>query len=203
MILLKSVLKKAFIILFCGVLFFGISYTYLYFNFKETAAADQKDYNVPYKNLPDNVGVSFLLPDSSALLMYFDFENNIINVVNIEQYDFTNDLYYGYTANFIVQLDYYLIAEIIDRVGGVNIELNGEVLRYTGVQIMDLISSNITDDLKPKIITSIFNQISQNKLSTEDFLYIIENSEGDLEVVDCIYWLDYATDMFSNINFVN
>lgn len=184
-------------------MFFGISYTYLYFNFKETTTADQKDYNVPYKNLPDNVGVSFLLPDSSALLMYFDFENNNINVVNIEQYDFTNDLYYGYSANFIVQLDYYLIAEIVDRVGGVNIELNGEVLRYTGVQIIDLTSSNIKDDLKPKIITSIFNQISQNKLSTEDFLYIIENSEGDLEVVDCIYWLDYARVMFDNINFVN
>ncbi len=201
---LKSIIKKVFIIFLCISLFLGLSYAYLYFNFNiSTKAVDQKEDTVPYRNLPDNAGIAFILPDSSAVLMYLDFENNCINAVNIEKYDKTNTMYYGYTADFTVELDYTLISEIVDRVGGVDIEINGEIMRYTGVHIIDLISTDSGDELKLQIIDDVFSRISKNNFSKDDFLYIIENSNSNLTVVDCVYWLDYMDEMFSNINFVN
>ncbi len=197
-------IKKAFVVVFSAAIFFFGAYAYLYYNLNgQTAKADQKDYTVPYENLPDNAGIAFLLPDSSAVIAYLDFENRCINVINIEVYDITNNLYYGYTVDFTVETDYQLIGGIVDRVGGVNIQLNGEILRYTGVQVIDLISVNSDANIKPQLITQIFKQISENDFSKDDFIYIIENSKSNLTVVDCIYWLDYIGEMRGNINFVN
>ena len=197
-------IKKAFVVVFSAAIFFFGAYAYLDYNLNvQTAEADQKDYTVPYENLPDNAGIAFLLPDSSAVITYLDFENRCINVINIDAYDITNNLYYGYTVDFTVETDYQLIGGIVDRVGGVNIQLNGETLRYTGVQVIDLISVNLDANIKPQLITQIFKQISENDFSKDDFIYIIENSKSNLTVVDCIYWLDYIGEMRGNINFVN
>ena len=197
-------IKKAFVVVFSAAIFFFGAYAYLDYNFNgKTTKADQKDYTVPYENLPDNAGIAFLLPDSSAVMAYLDFENRCINVINVEVYDITNNLYYGYTVDFTVETDYQLIGGIVDRVGGVNIQLNGETLRYTGVQVIDLISVNLDTNIKPQLITQIFNQISKNDFLKDDFVYIIENSKSNLTVVDCIYWLDYIDEMRGNINFVN
>lgn len=185
-------------------MFFGAAYAYLNYNFNnQTAKADQKDYTVPYKNLPDNSGIAFLLPDGNGVMAYLDFENSCINVVNIENYDRNNNMYYGYTVDYIIETDYQLIGGIVDRVGGVNVEINGETLRYTGVQIIDLISVNSDVNIKMQIIIQIFKQISKNNFSTDDFVYIIENSKSNLSIIDCIYWLDYIDEMSRNINFVN
>lgn len=200
----KTQFKRAFIVVFSALIFFFSAYAYLNYNLnKQTAKADQKDYNVPYKNIPDNTGIAFLLPDSSAVVAYLDFENSCINVAKVQNYDLANDLYYGYTVNFVIETDYQLIGGIIDRVGGVNIEAGGEILRYTGVQVIDLISVNEDENIKDQIITQIFSQIWKNNFSKDDFVYIIENSKSNLTVVDCIYWLDYINEMRSNINFVN
>ncbi len=200
----KNIFKRALIIFLCGALFFGAAYAYLDYNLnKQTAKADQKDYTVPYKNIPDNAGIAFLLPDGSGVMAYLDFESSCINVVNIENYDRNNNMYYGYTVDYIIEADYQLIGGIVDRVGGVNIEINGETLRYTGVQVIDLLSVNQDKNVKPQIITQIFKQISKIGFSKDDFVYIMENSESNLSIIDCIYWLDYIDELRGRINFAN
>lgn len=200
----KNILKRALIIFFCGALFFSAAYAYLDYNLnKQTANADQKDYTVPYKNIPDNAGIIFLLPDGSGVMAYLDFESSCINVVNIENYDRNNDMYYGYTADYVIEADYQFIGGIVDRVGGISIEIDGEILRYTGVQVIDLLSVNHDENIKPQIITQIFNQISKSGFSRDDFVYIIENGEGNLSIIDCIYWLDYIDELRKNITFAN
>lgn len=200
----KNLFKKAIVIVGSMLIFFFGAYAYLNYNLnKQTAKTDQKDYTVPYENLPDNTGIVFSLPSGSAVMAYLDFENNCINVVNIEKYDSSNNMYYGYIADFVVETDYQLIGGIIDRVGGVNIEINGETLRYTGVQVIDLISVKYDESIKMQIISQIFEQISKIGFSKEDFVYIIENSNGNLTIVDCIYWLDNIDEICANINIVN
>lgn len=200
----KNIVKRAFIIVSSALIFFFGAYAYLDYNLgKQTAKTDLKDYTVPYEQIPENAGIAFLLPDGSAVLAHLNFENACIDVVNIEEYDSDNDLYYGYTADFTVETDYRLISGIIDRVGGVNIENGGETLRYTGVQVIDLISENSSTDIKNQIVTGVFEQISKNNFSKEDFIYIIDNSKSSLTVVDCVYWLDYTEQICGRINFVN
>ncbi len=187
----------------CGMLFFGVSYAYLHYNINKVTQIEQKDYTVPYKHIPDNAGIGFLLPDSSAVLVYLNFENNCINVVNIENYDTSNDLYYGYTVDYTVEVDYPFIGEMVDRVGGINIQVNGEELRYTGVQVVELIRENKNSNIKSQIITEVFRQISNNGFSKENFVYIIQNTKTDLSLLDCIYWMDYIDNIRGDIKFIN
>lgn len=200
----KTVFKRAVVIVSSALVFFLGAYAYLDYNLKrQTAEADRKDYTVPYEQKLENAGIAFLLPDGSAVLAYLNFENDCINVINIEQYDSGNDLYYGYTADFTVETDYKLIGGIIDRVGGVNIEIDGETLRYTGIQVIDLISQNSNSGIKNQIIIGVFEQISKNNFSKDDLWYIIENSNSSLTVIDCVYWLDHIGQVCRTINFVN
>ena len=200
----KNAVKKAVIIVCSGLVFFFGSYMYLEHNLnKGFEKTDIKDYTVPYSQRPENAGIAFLLPDGSALLAYLDFEKSCINVINIEMFDSENSVYYGYTADFTVQTDYEFIGGIIDRVGGINIENGNETLRYTGIQAVDLISENTNSNIKNQIIGQIFEQISKNGFSKEDFLYIIENGTGSLTLTDCIYWFDSIDDVCKNIIFVN
>ena len=202
-IILKSILKKILIIFFCGASVFAASYAYLNFSIKKSMTKiDQKEDNVPYEYVPDNAGIGFLLPDGSALLTYLNFKENCINVVNVEQYDKSNNMYFGYTIDYTVQVNQTLIAGLIDRIGGIVIRVNDEALRYTGMQVVELISNNHSD-IKQQIIKEIFKHISANGFSKEDFVYIIQNSKTDLSLLNCIYWLNHIGKIRNNINFVN
>ncbi len=187
-----------------GLLFFGVAYAYLYYNFnKSIAEADQKDYTVPYERVPENCGIAFVFPNNSAVLVYLDFDNLSIKLFDIENFDSTRPEYNGYNADYTVHTNYEIIEGIIDRIGGANLDYGGEKLRYTGVQVIDLISRGCDSDLKRQLILEIFEQISKNNFSKDDFVYIIENSESDLSVIDCIYWLDYIKEMSGRISFIN
>lgn len=187
----------------CSALFLGVSYAYLRFNLNETAKAQQENYTVPYEYIPDNAGIAFLLPNSSAVLVYLNFENNCINVVNVENYDKNNDLYYGYTADYTVEVTTELLSGIVDRIGGVNIQKDEETLRYTGVQVAELISQNEDSSIKTQIISEVFRQISKNGFTKENFVYIIQNAKTNLSLLDCIEWLDYIDEIRGNIQFMN
>lgn len=203
-ILLKSVIKRIFISLACGSLFFCVVYGYLYHNLNKTVLdIGQKDYSVPYRHVPENKGIGFLLPDNSAVLVYLEFEKNCIDVINVENYDKDNDLYYGYTMDYTVEVTERLIGGIVDNVGGVNVRIGEKTLRYTGVQVEQLIANTDDEKIKRQIISEIFRQISKNGFSKESFLYILQNAKTNLSITDCIYWLDYINEIRKNINFID
>lgn len=204
MIFLKKILKTALITFLSGAIFFGAAYAYLDYSFKKSATdIDQKDYTVPYTRTPESCGIVFVFPDNSATLVYLDFERENIRLLDIETYDSLRPEYYGYTADYTVTTDYDFIEGIIDRVGGIDITENGITTRCMGVQVIDIIAYGRVDDIKEQILQQIFNKISQNSFSKDDFVYIIENSKTDLSFLDCIDWLDYLKSMSGRVQFVN
>ena len=175
----------------------------MFFNFnKPLSEADQKEYTVPYEKKPDNCGIAFILPENSAILIYLDFEYCKINLIELEDFKQQPE-YYGYTCDYTVIADYNFIEGIVDRLGGIDLELNGNVMRYTGTQIVELISTGKINEVKRQLILQMFSQIKKNNFSKDDFVYIIENGKSDLPIIDCIYWLEYLGDMSSNTSFVN
>ncbi len=201
----KTALKRAFIFFSCALVFLGSSYAYLKTNLgsESKQQAEVKDYTVPYERIPDDKGIMFVAPDNSGILAYLCFTDSAIRLVNIEYYDESQSEYFGYEVDFTVKTDFELIAGIIDRVGGINLEKDGQILRYTGVQIIDMISVNYDANIKTQIISAVFTQISKNGFSKEDFVYIIENSDTNLTVPDCYYWPDRIADMSRRVGFVN
>lgn len=181
-----------------------MAYAYLDYNFNKTAAKiDQKDYTTPYVKLPENKGLVFVFPDNTATLIYLDFEKENIKLVNINVYDELCPEYFGYSADYAISVSYDLVEGIIDRVGGIDITHNGETMRYTGVQVIDMIAYGKVDDIKHQILMQIFKKISKNSFSKDDLVYLIENGKGNLSFIDCIDWLNYIKSMSERTSFVN
>ena len=97
-----------------------------------------------------------------------------------------------------------MVSVIVDRVGGIDVEIDGNKYAYTGVQVEELITTTVLEeDLKKQLILEIINQISKNGFSKEDFLCIIENSKTNLTLPDCYLWEDYIMDTCKTVRFVN
>ena len=91
---------------------------------------------------------------------------------------------------------------IIDRIGGIDLTFEEETLRYTGSQVIECLLKDNTNKVKRQIISQIFEKISKNDFSKDDFVYIIENSKTNLRLIDCIYWIGYLKDMSATVNFI-
>ncbi len=201
---MKKIFKIAIITALSVAIFFTVSYAYLDYSMnKSVKNTDKKDYTVPYVSVPESSGIAFVYPNNSATLAYLDFDEENIRLLNIENFDPECPEYYGYTVDYTVTTNYELISGIIDRVGGIEIEQNNETMRYTGVQVIEIISDGYDKDTKKQIISQVFYQISNGGFSSDDFLYIIENCKSNLSFTECIYWLDYIEEMSKNVAFVN
>jgi hypothetical protein len=58
-------------------------------------------------------------------------------------------------------------------------------------------------DLKSKLIKSICSRILSSRPQVDFFASIIENSQTDLNLVDCYFWDDYITDLCENLYFID
>ncbi len=184
--MLKRIFKVVLTTFLATLVFLGVAYLYLNYNFKRDIAADQKEYNVPYEQRPQNAEILFELPYNGRLSVLLDFEN--MQIIVSDQETQAYEYYY-------ITLTKPMIEGIVDRVGGVNLKIDGETFRYTGVQVADLLSGGYGSDLKNQIINQVFAQISKNGFFKSDFIYLIENAETDLSLVDCLGWIGYIKQM--------
>ncbi len=200
----RTALKTAFVVFFCFILFFGGSYAYLWSSLKDTRQpADTKDYNVPYNSVPDNCGILINAPLNQKWLIYLDFTDTVCTVISCNDIKRDAKTHLGYTVDYSITLDYDIISGIIDRIGGIEIETDGELLRYTGIQVVDLIYTNEENDIDRDIISAIFSAISKNGFSKSDFVYIIDSGNTDLTVPICFDWPSYMKSMCRNFSFAN
>lgn len=170
---------------------------------KHEASVDTKDYTVPYSTAPDNCGLLLCAPLERQWLIYLDFEDEQIMV--LEGFDIKSDSleHLGYPIDYSIDADYEVIGEVIDRTGGVELSIDGATLRYTGVQVCDLLCSDNAEDIERQVLAAFFKNISKNGFSKSDFAYIIDNSDTDLTVPVCFDWPQRLRQMCRSVSFVN
>lgn len=197
---IKSLLTVIIIALLSFSVFVGVGYFYLDSNLEPVA--DKNTPSVPYySEEPENVGISVEIGGQQNYF-FLDFYYKRLNV--IFDTESTDVEAMGYSVDHYVISDYSLLEAIVDRVGGIEIEAEGEILRYTGVQVTDMLTSSAEyDNSERDIILKIIEKISENGFQKEDFLYIIENSETTLTVPICYYWSDYIKEICKSVNKVN
>ncbi len=192
----KIFLKTFVISGWCVAIFIGAGYYYIQ---SQTTPAETETESVPYYDyIPESKGV-MLNFGTRCVYTYLDFENASVTVMVNPQDVETK----GYNADFIVNADYTLIAKIVDYFDGVNLEINGEILRYTGGQVVDLLSSDNDDALRKAIILSIFSKIKEQGVGVDFFNIVISNSQTNLKMPDCYFWKDKINGISNNINFLN
>lgn len=198
---IKYILTFLTVCLLVGVIFIGSGYLYLSYQLKPT---EIKEETVPYySTVPDNAGVMFDIC-ADRILCYMDFEKNLMNIVFDSKNIQIGENLYGYPVDYMINGNYDLISYLVDAVGGIEMETEEEILRFTGVQIEDMLSRTAeTEELYREIIPEILKKVYENGLEKEDFLYIIENSETNLTMPDCYYWPDYIKSLCKNAIIVN
>lgn len=196
----KGILKTFFTVSFCVVVFAAGAYLYLTFAVeRQNSAADTKKSGIPYSSKPDDSGVLFVMPDGSGALIYLEFSSNSVSAVFIEDCNSDDSVFYGYPADYRIHCDYKLLAGIIDNAGGIELGEKEKRLRYTGVQVIELLS--YTSDYRKTVkemLSSLFESISKNGFSASDTTYILENCESStLTLPECFEWYEYIPQMSS------
>lgn len=197
----KLFLKTVIISAWCLAVFLGIGYYYLSKNLTET---EIKAPNVPYYNqTPQNCGLLFEILGEETFV-YLDFENSKITVSLYPQeiVEDTNEIY-GYPLDFRINADVDFIADLVDYLEGIELDFENRTLRYTGVQVVDIIFADKDFELKPQILKSICEKIAENGMEKDMFLYIVENCETNLTVPDFYYWPEYIKNLCANLHIID
>lgn len=198
-----DLLRIIFVCFSCAVIFIFTGYFYLTANL-QNKRAETKTESIPYvPQKPENCGVLLNIL-GNAVLFYLDFESETLPVMIIDkQANLSDESFYGYPANYKINGDYTLVEAIIDRIDGIELEIDGEVLRYTGVQVADMLSRTNDNVLKRMVIESALEKISKTGFSKSDFVYIIENSETNLTIPVCYYWAEYMQNLCRESTIIN
>lgn len=176
---------------------------YYYFS-KNSTEAEIKTPNVPYsQETPQNCGILFeILGDKTFI--YWDFENSKTTIclypedINKEQKEI-----YGYSLDYEVNANVDFIAELVDCFEGIELNLENQTLRYTGVQVVDLILSNSDSKLKTYILKAILEKIASNGIDKDMLLYVVENCETNLTVPDFYYWPEYIKKSCASLHIID
>ena len=189
----KLFLKTVLISAVCLILFISVGYLYLNGSF---VSAQNENNSVPYyKQIPQNSGLLFETPEDKTYF-YLDFENqNILVDLSGESFE--------YPVDFKVNTDLDFVADFVDSIEGIELVLGNKTLRYTGVQVEDLIIADKDLSLKPQIIKAICDKISNVGMTKEMFSEIIERCETNLTVPVFYGWLDYIKEVSANVIFID
>lgn len=166
--------------------------------------ADIKDEGVPYEfPHPDNAGILFNFESISSTLIYLDFEDERIYLLDISDKEVSPENY-GFPVNFTLNATYDTVKTAVDIAGGIDLDEGGSTLRYTGVQVVELLSTTVdTSKLRREIFSAIFNQFSKHGILKEDLIEIFGSSSSGLSVPDYYHWADYLKIMSGRISYVN
>ena len=187
---------KTFVISgWCLVLFIGLGYYYID---SHDIKVENNVESVPYyTQTPDNKGVMFVF-GTKCVYTYSDFENSRVLVI----LDNSNISEMGYEIDYTVEANYMLISEMCDYFEGVNLTIDAETLRYTGNQVVELLSISGDYNLRENIICAIFEKMAQQGVEANFFNSIINESKTNLKMPDCYFWCDFMDDIAKDINFI-
>ncbi len=192
----RTFLKTFVISGWCLVIFIGLGYYYID---SHDIKVENEVESVPYyAQTPENKGVLFSFSKGSVYT-FLDFELSTVTVIlNPESVD---DV--GYTADYTVNANYSLIAEICDYFDGINLTAGAETLRYTGNQVVELLFEDASNEMRIKVIEAIFQKMAEQGIGVDFFNNIITQSETNLKIPDCYFWADFMDDISKNIKFLS
>ena len=195
----KLFLKTFITCLLSFAIFVGSGYIYLSKKFKQ---ANNDVNNVPYsQTLSENKGILFNCSNEKFFL-YLDFLENKL-VVSLTPEISSNSNIYGYSHDYTINGDSTVINNIIDCVGGVELIYEDTKLRYTGLQVNQLLKRSHSKELRRDIISKVSEKIVTYGIGNEFFSGILNNSITELKFSECCLWRDYLPQLCENIIFID
>ena len=153
---------------------------------------------VPYVNTPENSGVFIYTGDDRGVFIFLDFENRRINAFTFAENCEKELQNSGYEVNYTIKASTEFIGDMCDRLGGIVMEKGEDKYRFSSVVLIEEIEGNKTLESMEKITVAFFEKISKLGLSSNDFKFIMNNTETNLNYPICYGWIEYVQTMFQN-----
>ena len=171
------------------MLFIGLGYYYID---SQNIKVENEAESVPYySQLPENKSVEIKM-GTRSIGFNMDFEQmEIIVAINPE----------AYNADFLVEADYSLLADICNYFDGINLMREAETLRYTGEQVVELLAQDNSDKIRVDIISAVFEKMAEQGIGADFFNMIITKSKTNIKMPDCYFWVEYMDDISKNAKF--
>ena len=194
----RQILLTVLAVMCCASIFLGVSYLMLKNEVKPTK---QNDSTIPYTENEDTPkGLLFNFYEGGSVFINFDTSQDTTMIILLpHECDQSAVSEYGYTVFKRIKTDYAMLEGFIDRIGGIELQN----MRYTGVQITEQLKHSVDKDLRRNIISAIFEKLAQNGLTSENLVFIIENSTTDFSFPDGYSLLSSIGALANNINFIN
>lgn len=200
----KIILVVFLSLIISSLLFAGIAYTATR---GSLLGVDVPKTDVPYSNegfVPQNRTVLFTFPDNYSVALDLQFDKKFVNAMVLPDTKKETAEIYGFKITDSAKCDYSFIMDFIDHIGGIDLNLTGETLRYTGVQVCNLIASNLGNTgIRAQILEAVFVKISKNGFSSEALSCIIEETDTSLSTPACYGWDEWIPKVCISFNIVN
>lgn len=140
--------------------------------------------NIPYyaTDAPEEYGMLINFSVGGSVFLEFSRISEKTTVLLLENNAKTDEITVrGYEVDMVFSANYDFLASLIDRFGG--IELNTETdgrLNFTGVQITEMLSKSTDAEFRRRIIKRLIENINRQGVNTSDMLFLIENTESEL-----------------------
>lgn len=201
----KTILQISAVILASALIFAGFAFALTRVKPLVGVAVPKED--VPYEpqtDYPQDTTLFFELEDGSSFCLRLRFKDSVIDAIVLQEGQKEAFERYGFYADETFFCSYSFIMDFVDTIDGITLDIFGNEMRYTGVQVCNILAVNKNDTAtKVKVLKAIFNKIHKIGFSSEILYSIMNNTENTLSVPDCYGWTDFLGEMCNCYNFVN
>ena len=160
--------------------------------------AQESVSGIEYSSLPENKSILITGEKGEGILINLNFEEIVTNIYIFDKDAQERARDTGYIIDYTMAVDNNFLLAFCDRMGGIELEKDGSKERYLSAALENFVSSGINAEKMLQICDSFFDKFSKSGLSSGDFMFIIENSETNLNYPICYDWIDYISEMFCN-----
>ncbi len=171
------------------------------FSDNQTPVGDEIS-NIPYYN-KENLSLLFSLPDSSGGLIYLNFDENKIELKVYSDHAAEQAEKSRYGVDYTLKGDSEMLCTLCDRIGGIELMEGGGKRRYFSAGLRQKLSEKLSFSERCEIALSFFKKISKIGLSSDDFMFIIKETETNLSYPICFGFMDSVKALAENTELID
>jgi hypothetical protein len=157
---------------------------------------------VGYWDYPESCGLLFTDQNDRGAFIFLDFENITTSVYLFPDRASLRSADLPYNTDYTFLLADGFAGRLCDRLGGIEMpDENGRESLYFSSALAEFCSGTMDFDKMHIISQSFFEKISKTGLSSEDFMFIIEEADTDVSYTVCYEWIGHIKEMFLNCVF--
>ena len=156
---------------------------------------------VDYTKRPPGAGLLFLDERDRGIFLFLDFESTTAQVCLFPEKAAEKSEELTWRTDYTFLMKEGFLGGLADRLGGVQMTLGGQNSLWFSAALDEFCRKDLTEADLEEISCKFFEKISKTGLSSEDFMFIIEESETRLPYSVCYDWIPYVSELFANCIF--